>query len=368
MGVAQTQKTDSPLFVDADDGGFDMSEWLLDKRGFLPVPIIITEPAVGYGGGVALMFVSESIRDAATQGAKTGHVTPPNIYVGGMAATENGSGAGFLGGMLSFAEDRWRYRGGVAKLKGNLDFYGIGNPVSNGEFKIGYTVKGFVSSQQILRRLGSSNNYLALRWLYMDLDTSLHTDSDSPWVPSSMERARRMSGAGFSIEHDSRDNIFTPSKGWTGSLDTLFYGSAIGSDNRMQSYRAHVFAYFALAPKWVLGTRVDGRAARGDVPFYQQPYIDMRGIAAGRYQDQNVGVGELELRWNVTPRWALVGFAGAAKAWGRHDDFGQAATVVSKGIGFRYLIARRLGMYVGVDIAKGPEDTPFYIQVGNAWH
>jgi hypothetical protein len=32
---------------------------------------------------------------------------------------------------------------------------------------------------------------------------------------------------------------------------------------------------------------------------------------------------------------------------------------VSKRVGFRYLIARRLGHAMGIDVAKGPEDTVF---------
>jgi hypothetical protein len=36
-------------------------------------------------------------------------------------------------------------------------------------------------------------------------------------------------------------------------------------------------------------------------------------------------------------------------------------------VGVRYLIARRLGIFVGADVARGPETTAFYIQVGSAW-
>lgn len=39
-------------FVDPQDGHFDMGAFLAGRHGFLPVPLIITEPAVGYGGGV----------------------------------------------------------------------------------------------------------------------------------------------------------------------------------------------------------------------------------------------------------------------------------------------------------------------------
>jgi len=40
---------------------------------------------------------------------------------------------------------------------------------------------------------------------------------------------------------------------------------------------------------------------------------------------------------------------------------------VTNGGGFRYLIARRYGFKSGLDIARDPEDTVFYLQAGTAW-
>jgi len=41
-------------FKDPDDGWFDASQWLVENIvGFMPVPIIITEPAVDNGLGMA---------------------------------------------------------------------------------------------------------------------------------------------------------------------------------------------------------------------------------------------------------------------------------------------------------------------------
>ena len=55
-------------FTDPEDGAFDASEWLLEKKGFLPVPILITEPAIGYGGGAALLWFRESLGERQAQG------------------------------------------------------------------------------------------------------------------------------------------------------------------------------------------------------------------------------------------------------------------------------------------------------------
>src|SRR4051812_24642306 len=40
-------------FFDPADGQLDLSYFLENPKGFLPIPIVITEPAVGYGGGIA---------------------------------------------------------------------------------------------------------------------------------------------------------------------------------------------------------------------------------------------------------------------------------------------------------------------------
>jgi hypothetical protein len=357
-------------FIDQKDGYLDASNWLLERKGFLPVPIIITEPAVGYGGGAALLFFRESIGAAAEKAKETGHLTPPDVYGVAAFATENGTKGIGAGGMVSFGDDDlWRYRGGVGRVELNLDFYGTtGEGLSNGQRKIGYTLDGWVSSQQVLRRVGSgsSNDWIAARWVYIDFDSTFDLGGNRKLL-SNVELGNRSSGLGLSLEHDSRDNTFTPSRGWTGSVDTLFYEPDFGGDDRFQTYRTHVFAYLPIGRSFVLGMRLDARAARGDVPFYQLPYLDMRGLPAARYQDKNTALAETELRWNVNERWALLGFIGAGRAWGTRDSFDEAPTDVARGFGFRYQIARALGLYTGVDLAWGPEDFAFYIQVGSAW-
>jgi len=88
------------VFKDPEDGRFDTSRWLVGRKGFLPVPLVITEPAVGYGGGLALAFFHRP-PGAAPDAAQIGEqVAPPSISVVMAAGTENGTkiaGAGHLG-------------------------------------------------------------------------------------------------------------------------------------------------------------------------------------------------------------------------------------------------------------------------------
>jgi hypothetical protein len=177
----------------------------------------------------------------------------------------------------------------------------------------------------------------------------------------------KSSGLGTSLEYDSRDNTLTPSRGVLAKGIATFYLPGIGSDDAYQTYRAYSLGYVPLGDRFDLGLRGDYRSARGDVPFYQLPYIDMRGIPVMRYQGQETALVEGELRWKATPRWTLLGFGGAGRAWGNGIAFGDADTHTTRGIGVRYTIARALGLDVGLDYAWGPEDHAFYIQVGSAW-
>jgi len=192
-------------FRDSDDRQVDLSNWLLERKGgFLLVPIIITEPAVGTGGGAAAVFFREPSQSDASK--ERGEKLPPNIY--GVAAfkTSNGSFGGGIAGSLHFDDDRWRYVGGIMKISMNLDFYTTG-PLGE-THKIGYNLDGIASLQEGAYRI-ADKTYLSARWVYLDLDNRLSHEGDAAFF-TSKELSERSSGAGVGIEHDTRDNTLSP--------------------------------------------------------------------------------------------------------------------------------------------------------------
>ena len=57
------------MFIDTTDNVLDASKWLGTVSGFVPIIMPITEPAVGYGAGVGLVFFHPNeFRRAAKQG------------------------------------------------------------------------------------------------------------------------------------------------------------------------------------------------------------------------------------------------------------------------------------------------------------
>ena len=86
-----------------------------------------------------------------------------------------------------------------------------------------------------------------------------------------------------------------------------------------------------------------------------------------RYQGEETAQIEAELRWQFWKRFSLVGFVGGGAAWNDFERLENTQSVVAGGTGFRYEIARKFGIHMGVDLAFGPDNTAVYIQVGSAW-
>ena len=73
------------------------------------------------------------------------------------------------------------------------------------------------------------------------------------------------------------------------------------------------------------------------------------------------------MRWQFYKRFSLVGFVGGGVAWNDFERFDSTETIVTGGTGFRYELARKYGIHMGVDLAFGPDNAAVYIQVGSAW-
>ncbi|RTZ72878.1 MAG: glyceraldehyde-3-phosphate dehydrogenase [Gammaproteobacteria bacterium] len=353
-------------FIDPEDGKLDASEWLATRTGFLPVPIIITEPAVGYGGGVALAFFHGQFRGTDVDDGRGGkRRLAPSVSVVAAGGTENGTrfiGGGHLG---IWKDDNIRYIGGIGYADVNMDYYGRGGEL--GKRPVHFDSKAFGLLQELQFRLGDSPFFAGFGYRLVDTRNRFDVSGllPIPGIPA-IDFDSRSAGVSLSLKYDTRDNIFTPNEGLDGQIEVTFNGKAWGGDDDFTRYAAFLKYYRRLSDDWVLGLRGDAKAVDGDAPFYEYPFVEMRGIKVMRYQGEKTLLGEAELRWFFTPRWALVGFGGAARTFSGFAS-GDSDVIYSKGLGIRYLIARKLGLQAGIDLARGPEDTAIYFQVGSAW-
>jgi hypothetical protein len=339
-------------YVDPEDGKFDMSDWLLEQHGWLPVPTLITEPAVGYG--LALAGVNFQL----PQGSEAGGSRTPTIAAVAGAYTESdtwGAAAAYFG---PWKGDRMRYVGAAGYFDANVDFYLRNRP-------IGYNFSGWGLVQQITFRIGDSAFLVGPRYLLISADVGLADPLGLPGIDPHVE----FSNAGLAAVgvFDNTNNILSPTRGYKANLVVMRYDTSFGGDYDYWQMDTELDSYFPLHHGWFYGFKVEGSVTDGDVPFWSLPFVDLRGVPWLRYQGESAASFETELRWEFVPRWSVLAFAGVGQSWQGDTILGSDETAVSGGAGFRYLLARKLGLLSGVDVARGPEEWAFYIQVGQAW-
>ncbi len=359
-------------FKDPKDGKLDFSGWSEKEDetpgGFLPVPIIISEPALGgLGLGAAMVYMREKgpYENSEASSDKEAKKRPPRISGVAGAYTLNDSWAVGVGHQDNWFNDSLRYSGGLGYASVNLDFYGIGQQQPPDESSIGFNIEGFFLLQDLKYRLLKTDFFLGTRFMFLRSETVFDI-STTPGIPGSQKDADD-GGLGLTFGYDTRNNMFTPTRGSKVDLSAMFHSPSFGGDITYQSYKAAGLTWISIHPKVTLGLRLDARWANGDTPFYAVPYIQLRGIPALRYQDDIAVMGEVEATWQVFTRWSILGFVGSGRAADTLDQLGSAPGRNTFGAGFRYLIARKFGLHSGVDVARGPEDTYIYIQIDSAW-
>ncbi|WP_394150790.1 BamA/TamA family outer membrane protein [Vibrio maritimus] len=349
-------------FIDPKDGMFDASKWVLDNAvGFMPVPIIITDPAVGAGGGAALLFFHESEKRKQLREENPDEVVglPPSVTAVAAAATENGS---WLTGAFHFGtwqEDTWRYQGGLFYGSFNLKYYVVDTPFD-------FNIDGLYFMQDIDYRVAGSDWFVGAKYSILSSKSTFDLGGSIPNIPP-LDFDLEDAGVELKVTYDSRDTIFTPNDGLKAKLSADFHNTVFGGDVDYTKARAQVNYFAPVRDALIIGVRGDYQTVTDDAPYYARPFINMRGIAAMRYQGQDMALAELEARYDITPRWSIIGFTGTGKAIEDGQSFSDAEYQSVFGGGFRYLVARQLNMRVGVDAAKGPEEWAYYITVGHAW-
>jgi hypothetical protein len=152
-------------------------------------------------------------------------------------------------------------------------------------------------------------------------------DGEAPQEIGDDKLSETVSQLGFVLGYDSRNNLFSPTRGIKADFEAIFSDEALGSDSSFQKYKLAGLFYWTARKDLDLGFRIDGRLARGDAPFFELPYIDLRGIPAMRYQDDVAVMSELQLSYQLNPRWSLVGFGGLGQAV---DSLGAIGTETSR--------------------------------------
>lgn len=344
---------------DSLDGAIDLSHFLKDLNGVLPVVSPITEPAVGFGAAVAgLYFIAKEENEEKTYQA-------PDIATIAGGFTENGTwfaGAGYIG---FWKNDNLRYRGAVGYGDINLEYFRRDDtPLLKKSEE--FNISGFLFLQQAVFRIANTNFFAGGNYKLSHANVSFIKDPDLPDIDL-RDFDVWNSGITAIAEYEKLDNVFSPNKGMRIHLSYEQNLELIGSDRNWGTIDFFANLFFPVSKTWVPSFRLASSFTTGDIPFFAKPYIELRGIPAMRYQGDLTLSLETEQMVNITPRWSLVGFGGMGNTYESFNDYKAEEFVWNAGGGFRYLVARLFGLKMGLDVARGPEDWAVYVVFGSAW-
>jgi hypothetical protein len=360
MAQPAEKRTGRDRFIDPDDQQLDLSYFLENPRGFLPIPIIVTEPAVGYGGGMAGMFLRPREEAGAEGWAR------PDISAVGAIATQNGTWAAFAGDSSRWFDSRLKTLVGAGTGMVNLDFYGLGSTKAESDQGVRYSLTFTGAVVQANWQVAPKSPWsLGLRYVRADVEPTLR---DAPAFPGLADRIRvNISAPTAIIEFDTRDSVFTPTRGLYAETSWMASRKALGASEDFERFEQILIGYQPLARDVTLGARGDYAWSSSGTPFFLRPFVVLRGVPAMRYQGDQVASVEAEARWQFSGRWSVVAFGGAGTTRTSRESYSATQNVGSGGFGFRYELARKFGLHAGVDVARSPGTTAVYLQVGNAW-
>ncbi|MEG6015521.1 BamA/TamA family outer membrane protein [Enterobacter hormaechei] len=280
--------------IDPADDRVDMSDYLQNNSyGFLPIPVVITEPAVGYGGGLFGLFLH----------GKGKHVDnrfiPPAMTAIGGGGTPNGTWFIGCGHRNTWQADRIRYLMGAGYANINLDIYSGDIAGFDYNRSVEAETRGHGGRQKLLFRVGDSPFFIGASqfWAKMDISAPDNPVIDRIWKQVLGETSIS-SGLGVMAEYDSTDNFFLPGRGVCLSGEYQFFGHTFGGDYRYDLLTLDAKYYVQLTSRWTLSLAGNYQMMANQQTHLSpmaRPYIQLRGISRYRYQGDDVSTVQTQL-------------------------------------------------------------------------
>ncbi len=357
------QYAENPV-LDLDDSiedisdGLDLGNYLFEKGGILPIPIVISDPAVGYGAGLI------GVKFHQKPDPKSKQKIPPSVSFAGGFQTESDSWAALVGHFHSWNDDDIRYTGAVGMGKLNLVQYLFTNEGDGLNLGIPYSLESKFTLQGFTKRT-STNTTLGISYLYLGTDVGLDFGSILPGLDP-LYFDSDIGGLSVKFSYDTRDNTISPTKGIGFDIKPFYSHEYLGSNYEYWKLDYAFTAFYSFAP-FTIGFRVEGGVASDKTPFYHLPFVKQRGVPSMRYQGTNALATEIEFRWAVSNRWTLLTFFGEGFSEFDLSNLTSDHTVEAYGLGFRYLLSEELGLAAGLDYAESEGVGTLYLTVGSAW-
>ncbi|EKB49500.1 BamA/TamA family outer membrane protein [Cecembia lonarensis] len=180
---------------------------------------------------------------------------------------------------------------------------------------------------------------------------------------------QRLSGMGIVLSHDTRDQIFQPTKGWFSTITLMGFPDWLGSNFTFSQYTIDVRKYTLIGSQKVLTIQSWWNLTSGNAPFQHISLMGgserMRGFFEGRYRDRHAMIQQAELRTPIYRNLGMVFFGHSGLVFPNFDNIKLSKMRYGAGLGFRYRLNKE-GLNVRLDFAYGDQKA-FYFGLNEAF-
>ncbi|MGT2454083.1 hypothetical protein ACU4GI_12680 [Cupriavidus basilensis] len=176
-------------------------------------------------------------------------------------------------------------------------------------------------------------------------------------------------GVGLIINHDSRDVIDAPKRGWYLNINNVAYRQSLEGSSNFGVYRAEYKQFWSHGDGHVLAWR-QANQWTVDAPAGAFAPVVLRGYTMGEYLGKYMSSFEVEERHRLAERWTATLFAGMACLYGgsRSGCGDSANRFPSVGAGVQYILKPAQGIVANLEFAAGKDgNRALLFKMGYGW-
>lgn len=184
------------------------------------------------------------------------------------------------------------------------------------------------------------------------------------------QRSYVATGLGISLKYDTRDFIPNPKRGVYLMLRQSVFPEVFGNCDKTL-FRTNIIAdaYKSLWDGGIVAVDLYGQFNSNDSPWPLREELGgnqrMRGYYSGRYIDNNIVSGQVELRQHIVQRFGFTAWVGGGTVFPSVNKFEVKNILPSYGIGLRFEVKHNVN--ARIDYGFGKETGGFVFNIGEAF-
>ncbi|MCC7233124.1 MAG: BamA/TamA family outer membrane protein [Bacteroidia bacterium] len=333
-----------------------------ESSRILVLPFFIRSPETGWGGGLATAYFFKA--NKKEKDLRTSDINLLSLYTQRKQLV-------LVLGLSAFSKNEIN----IYRFQTSYSYYpdktwGLGNYSEDSALEY-YNYKQFFFNPQYLRKLAGTF-YLGINYEYQTVQDVQYDSGgvlDLQSIPG--RKGGVTSGTGMLLSWDTRNNAYSPSRGFLAEVNFTSFSKITGSGYTFSTLLIDTRKFIPIRINSVLGLQGYFKFNTGNTPIRNLAQLGgpemMRGYYKGRYADKSLLSVQAEWRQYLFWRIGVVGFIAAGEVAHNPENFSLQGLRYTYGTGIRIMMNEKEKLNLRVDFGFGKNTHAFYVMLKEAF-